>query len=208
MLDNFYGILLRLRRQQLNVLQISSVVWAEYRKRKLEGYKRARSEVDKDILPLLELINSVEDYVTLSSCSGRIAVMDMPDFGNKLESVFIGKWHRPVEFEEALDAVRKGCKTTWLIMFPPIIHVACRDLVAAEKLMKTANEAGFRRCGIISLRNNVVEIASLERVEVPVAVCGNPVVDEDALRRLWTLRIRSLRGVKINLEDWRALGIG
>ncbi|RLF92142.1 hypothetical protein DRN82_00495, partial [Thermococci archaeon] len=40
-----------------------------------------RGEVDEDIIPLLEKINSMENYFTTSSCSGRISVMEMPHFG-------------------------------------------------------------------------------------------------------------------------------
>ncbi|HID69753.1 MAG TPA: hypothetical protein EYP35_04660 [Desulfobacterales bacterium] len=169
-------------------------------KESLTAIGKQKNEIDKDILPLLELINSMDEYVTLSSCSGRIAVMDMPDFGNKLESVFIGKWHHPISFKEVLDAAKKGSRTTWLIMFPPIIHIACRDLEAAEKLMRTANEAGFRRCGIISLRNNVVEIASLERVEVPIATHGNLVLDDNALRTIVDIANKKLERSKNKLK--------
>jgi len=159
-------------------------VWFDFKRRKLEGYIKAkeRGEVDEDIIPLLDLINSFECYVTLSSCSGRIAVMDMPEFGDKVESVFLGKWHRCVSFEEVFEAVKLGKQTTWLIMFPPIIHVACRDLESAERLMKVANNSGLRRSGLISLRHNVVEINALERLEAPVAVKGRLVVGIEGLR--------------------------
>lgn len=159
-------------------------MWLDFKRRKLEGYIKAkeRGEVDEDVIPLLDLINSFDCYVTLSSCSGRIAVMDMPEFGDKVESVFLGKWHRCVSFEEVFEAVGLGKQTTWLIMFPPIIHVACRDLESAERLMKIANDSGLRRSGLISLRHNVVEINTLERLEAPVAVKGRLVVGIEGLR--------------------------
>ena len=159
-------------------------MWTEFRRRKLEEYRKAREmgEVDEDIVPLLDLINSFEDYVTLSSCSARIAVMDMPKFGDKVEAIFLGKWHRRVSLDEVLNAVRKGRRTTWLIMFPPIIHVACRNLESAGVLMRIANNSGFRRCGLISLKHNVVEINSLERLEAPVAVDGMLLFNSEGLR--------------------------
>ncbi len=159
-------------------------MWSEFKRRKFEGYLEAkeRGEVDKDIIPLLDLINSFDCFVTLSSCSGRIAVMDMPEFGDKVESKFLGKWHSRVSFEEVLDAVKLGKQTTWLIMFPPIIHVACRDLEAAEKLITIANNSGLRRSGLISFKHNVVEINTLERLEAPVAVNGRIVVGLEGLK--------------------------
>ena len=178
-------------------------VWNEYKKRKYEGYleAKARGEVDEDIVPLLDLINSFDEFVTLSSCSGRIAVMDMPEFGDKVEAEFLGKWHRCVEYDDVLDAVKNGKKTTWLIMFPPIIHVACRDLESAERLMIVANNAGLRRCGIISLKNKIVEINTLERLEVPVAINGEIIVDEKALRVMVGIANKKLEKSKKKLES-------
>jgi len=181
-------------------------VWAEFRRRKFEGYRIAkeRGEVDEDIVPLLDLINSFECYVTLSSCSGRIAVMDMPKFGDKVESVFLGKWHRSVSFEEVLEAVKLGRRTTWLIMFPPIIHVACESVEHAERLMKLANDSGFRRSGLISLKHNVVEICSLERLEAPVAIEGRIVVGMEGLRVMVDFANEKLERSKAKLKRLHA----
>ncbi|MEM2324297.1 MAG: hypothetical protein QXK70_00325 [Archaeoglobaceae archaeon] len=164
--------------------QLERSKWGEYKRRRLEFFERERREgkVDEDILPLLELINSCDPYVTLSSCSGRIAVLDLEEFGKKLNSRFMGKWHRTVGFDEVLESAKNCKRQGWLIQFPPIVHVACRDLFSAEKLLKIANSAGFRRSGLISLRNLVVEISSLERVEMPIAIGGKLIVDENYLR--------------------------
>jgi len=177
-------------------------VWIEFKRRKLEGYLEAkeRNEVDEDIIPLLDLINSFEDFVTLSSCSGRIAVMDMPEFGDKVEAVFLGKWHRCVSFDEVYEAIKRGRRTTWLIMFPPIIHVACRDLKSAEKLMAIANNAGLRRSGLISLKHNVVEINSPERLEAPVAIEGKMIIGKEGLEVMVEFANRKLKRSKDKLK--------
>lgn len=158
--------------------------WGDYKRRRLESFERETREgkVDEDILPLLETINSCEPYVTLSSCSGRIAVIDLEEFGKKLNSRFLGKWHRTVDFEEVLKSAKSCKKQGWFIQFPPIVHVACKDLFSAGKLLTIANSAGFRRSGLISLRNLVVEIASLERLEMPISISGELIVDESYLR--------------------------
>ncbi|AEA47116.1 tRNA(Phe) 7-((3-amino-3-carboxypropyl)-4-demethylwyosine(37)-N(4))-methyltransferase [Archaeoglobus veneficus] len=176
--------------------------WELYRQEKLRRLENAveRSEVDEDITALLTTINEISEYVTLSSCSGRIAVMDMPEFGNKLEAVFLGKWHRCVTVEEVSKAVEKGRLTTWFMVHPPIIHIACRNLRSAGRLMEAANRAGFRRCGLISLRNNVVEIASLERMEVPVAVRGRKLVDSSSLEIMVEIANRKLERAKEKLK--------
>ena len=156
--------------------------WEDYRAEKLQSFEKHLHQIDPEILPLLNLINSSPDFVTLSSCSGRIAVMDMPDFGNKSESVFLEKWHGEVELEEVWEAVRRGKRITWFMMHPPILHVACRDVGRAEELINAARRAGFRRAAIISLSRNIVEVFSPERMEMVVAVNGEPVVSRESLR--------------------------
>ena len=85
-------------------------------------------------------------------------------------------------------------------MFPPIIHVACRDLNSAEKLMTIANNAGLRRSGLISLKHNVVEINSLERLEAPVAVKGRMIVGEDGLEVMVEFANKKLKRSKEKLK--------
>ena len=176
--------------------------WVEYKRKKLEGYNLAkeRGEVDEDIIPLLDLINSFDCFVTTSSCSGRIGVLDMPEFGDKVEAKFLGKWHDTVEFEDVLKAVKRGQRVVWLIMYPPIIHIACKDLGCAERLISIANNYGFRRSGIISVKNWVVEITSLERLEVPVALNGEMILSENALRVMVDFANRKLARSKEKLK--------
>ena len=158
-------------------------MWDSFRRRRLNGYLNAKEkgEVDSDVIPLLDLINSFDFFVTLSSCSGRIAVIDIPRSGDKLNSVFLGKWHHPVNLKVVKEASEKCNWVAWLMQNPPIIHVACMNLHWAKKLMNAANEAGFRRSGIISLNHYVVEIASLERLEMPVAEGGRLLIGDDYL---------------------------
>ncbi len=160
--------------------------WEEFKRFKIEKLERAkeRGEVDKDIVELLDLINSFDCFVTTSSCSGRIVVLDVPEIGDKLRARFLGKWHREVKFKEILECLRDVKSDVWLISDPPIIHVACRDLRCAEELMRIANDSGFRRCGLISLKRSVVEITSFERLEAPLAYKGRIIVDENYVKIL------------------------
>ena len=158
--------------------------WQKFKGEKLGFYNFAKrqKEIDDDIVSLLDLINSKDNFVTLSSCSGRIAVIDIPEFGDKINSEFLGKWHSKVDVDEVVKAASKGEKTTWLITYPPIVHVACSNLNDAEKLMKIANNAGFRRSGLISIKKFVVEISSLERLELPIAIEGKLLLDDEAIK--------------------------
>ena len=176
--------------------------WERYRRNKMDGFVKAleKGEIDEDIVELLNLINSLEGYVTLSSCSGRIAVIDLPETGDKKSSIFLGKWHREVNGEEVIRAALESKSFAWLIQYPPILHVACRTLHHAEELVKIANNAGFRRSGVISLKNCVVEISSLERVELPLAVSGKLIAPEDYVNIAVKFANAKLRRGKDKLE--------
>ncbi len=169
--------------------------WEDYKKRKLESLNKAvkNGEVDEWILPILEKINSIDDYVTLSSCAGRVAVMDMPDFGNKGEAVFLGKWHHIPDAEEVEKAIDAGRMTTWLMLNPPILHIACCNLKSAERLILSAQNAGIRRAGIISLKHNVVEVCGHERMEIPVRFGKRLPFDIDAFLKLAEMKLERSR---------------
>ncbi len=176
--------------------------WKEFRNRILEKYKN--SEIDSWIKNITDTINSSQNFVTLSSCSGRIAIMDMPEFGDKKNSIFLGKWHDKVPLEIILNAIRRGKMKTWFIMNPPIIHVACKNTEFAFQLLNILNQSGYRRSGIISAKRNVIEISSSERVEFLVAKNGIMIADEkviaeniiEAVEKLEKSRTRMMRFVE------------
>ncbi|UCF07608.1 MAG: hypothetical protein JSW28_08160 [Thermoplasmata archaeon] len=136
-------------------------------------------EVDREILPIVECINSNPDYFTTSSCSGRIVLIEMPSLGDKEEAEFLGKWHGPVEVEEVREAFSKakGDTIVFLLAQSPIIHVRCRSLKSAVKLRNTAVDSGLKYSTLKSLTLSpdekpekiVVEILSSENIHVPVA---------------------------------------
>ncbi len=146
--------------------------------------RKIGGEIDQDIFELLKIVNSLDGYVTLSSCSGRIAVIDIPEVGDKKAVKFLGKWHDVVECKAVINAALKSEQWGWLIQYPPILHVACRTVEDAERFMNAANQAGFRRSGIISLKNHVVEITSFERTELPIAYSKKLLVTEYYLKQV------------------------
>jgi len=68
------------------------------KKNALQKLKIARSEnkVDIDILPVIDILNSSNEYYTTSSCFGRIVLLELPVIGDKKNAKFIGKWHRTI----------------------------------------------------------------------------------------------------------------
>ncbi|WP_087036961.1 tRNA(Phe) 7-((3-amino-3-carboxypropyl)-4-demethylwyosine(37)-N(4))-methyltransferase Taw3 [Thermococcus litoralis] len=171
----------------------------------LENLKVALEKdlVDKDIISLLKKINSLENYFTTSSCSGRISVMQMPNFGDKLNAVWLGKWHREVELEEVLEAIGKHSEgMLWFMLHSPILHISAKTLEDAVELLNLAISCGFKHSNIksISHKKLVVEIRSTERMDVPLGMNGELWVSEDYLRKVVEIANLQLRRAKEKLR--------
>ena len=128
-------------------------------------------DVDEKVLPILEKINSHQSYVTTSSCSGRIILLQLPKVGDKKKAIFIGRWHDPVSLKDILDELlnyKEG--QLWFIAQSPIFHICCRSLEDADRLLKIGISSGFKHSGFKSNTPRIiVELLSTERMDVPLA---------------------------------------
>jgi len=145
--------------------------------------KNAKGEgvVDEGVIPYLNMINSRPDYVTSSSCYGRIILIDLPNY-TKRDSKFLYKWHREVAPEEVWEALQEADgKLVWLKADPLILHVSCRDIEAANQLLKIKAAAGMKRGGIFSIAPNRVqiELEGTYRMELPVRKEGKLLVGKE-----------------------------
>ncbi|MDI3475269.1 MAG: tRNA wybutosine-synthesizing protein 3 [Thermococcaceae archaeon] len=181
----------------------------DQKKKAMEGLRKALEEdkVDHDIIPLLEKINALQNYFTTSSCSGRISVMEMPHFGDKVNSVWLGKWHREVTVEEVFEAVGKHRSgQLWFLVRSPILHVGARTLEDAVKLLNLAIGLGFKYSNIksVSHKKLVVEIRSTERMDVPLGENGELWVDEAYIKKIVNLANAQVRRFKGKLKRLEA----
>ncbi|RLI27231.1 hypothetical protein DRO58_04670 [Candidatus Bathyarchaeota archaeon] len=140
-----------------------------------------------DMLPLLEALNRLSDYYTTSSCSGRIQVYEAVLPGLKFDLKTIAKWHRAVEPGEivaAIEAVKP--RNAWLAVLPPILHVTCRSLDAANRLLHLARESSFKHSGLLVAKGDrfVVELTATERMESPLVVDGTLVFKPEILEKV------------------------
>ncbi len=136
--------------------------------------------VDNEIIRLLDAINSIDDAVTTSSCSGRFQLIQVPDLGDKLGSSILGKWHRKVSSEEVLEVLSNwdGTGQVHLLVQPLLVHIRCRDIATGARLRMIAQDNGLKFSTIRSVkldRNGnaqewgiVVEFLGTERMEVPI----------------------------------------
>ena len=137
--------------------------------------------VDGDIIPILEKINELECCYTTSSCSGRIAVIQIPRIGDKENAQFLGKWHRRVSVEEVIESLKKyDGGYSFLVTQSAIIHIVCDNIDDGRKMLNIALESGFKYSSIKSIKNGkvVIEILSTENLSIPLGKDGKILVGE------------------------------
>ncbi len=192
--------------------------------------KSKKGSIDKDIVGIVNLINSKKAYYTTSSCAGRIVLLEMkskkknecdwiftkhdkvkfneidntlnnyfnktkskilelpldastneetcfesmPNYRNKLarSSVMAEKRDRALNLQSRSNNSRitKNKNRIWFKQQPLILHVACRNLDAANKLLEISRKI-FRRAGIIGItkRKVMIELIGDERIETIIA---------------------------------------
>lgn len=142
-------------------------------------------KVDEDIIDILLLINSIKGIYTTSSCSGRIGIIEEPALGGaKPLSRWLIKVHKPIEFEEAREALKNAKEgIIFLKSQPPIFHVVAEGLEKARKLHELGLASGFKYTTfkVISTRY-LVEINATEYLTTPLGRDGRVLVDDDYLR--------------------------
>ncbi|MEM4718201.1 MAG: hypothetical protein QXE81_05525 [Desulfurococcaceae archaeon] len=127
----------------------------KWRSRKEYSWKRIWEDLeigylDRDLLPLLVLINKDIDFYTTSSCSGRIVILDADYPWERDEARIVFKSHTPINRNEMRSINNlKVHKKIWIIVNGPIIHIYSKNLRKAALILRTAREVGFKHSGII-----------------------------------------------------------
>ncbi|MFA5071688.1 MAG: tRNA wybutosine-synthesizing 3 family protein [Candidatus Pacearchaeota archaeon] len=139
---------------------------------------------DEKIISLCDKINSLENYYTTSSCSGRILLMI--DQEKKAENLFLFVSHDKVSFKKLKDELNSALKIKKNVKFkmePCILHIACESLEDAEKLFEIGKNAGFKRLGIIGTSHGFTfELNSSEKLEFPIIQNKKILVDDKFLK--------------------------
>jgi tRNA wybutosine-synthesizing protein 3 len=149
---------------------------------------------DKPIVPLCEKINSLDNFYTTSSCSGRTVLI--VDQSKKAEGLFLKVWHNKVSFEEFRKSLNEIKDKSELIKFKfeqPILHIACRNLDSASKLLENAKHLGFKHSGILTLGKNIIlELNGSEKMEFPIVRNSEVLVGDDFLELVIDLSNKKL----------------
>ncbi len=142
--------------------------------------KSNRGGIDNDIKPLVELLNSSSDYYTTSSCSGRILLIEKKS-ENKKDIRFAFAEHRKAELKAIKKSLEKlPAGDVFFKQESIIMHVCCRDLECAKRLLKIVRELGIKRAGIINVdKRIIIEIIGTEAMETIIARNGKMLVGDD-----------------------------
>ena len=141
--------------------------------------KSRKGDVDIPIIPLIDYINSLNNYYTTSSCSGRIMLLTHVD--KKPDVQWLLASHEVVTCDAVLGILHKDLpkETVWLREENLILHVVCRTMEDADNLLRIVRDIGLRRSGIIADSNLfIVEICSTEKMDVPLTSLGKLIVDD------------------------------
>ncbi|MEZ0394435.1 MAG: hypothetical protein ABWK00_05280 [Desulfurococcaceae archaeon] len=136
--------------------------------------------LDKDLLPVLVLVNRDERYYTKSSCSGRIVISDSTTPWSREETGTVFKKHVEVSVEELEHVLAtRPVRSFWLNVSGPIVHLSARSLAAAIEMLRIARRAGYKHSGILSLnprKGVVVELRTGVRMSHLLATQGGVLV--------------------------------
>ncbi|MCX6749866.1 MAG: tRNA wybutosine-synthesizing 3 family protein [Candidatus Pacearchaeota archaeon] len=182
--------------------------------------KSSIGEWDKKMKKLCEKINSLEDFYTTSSCSGRVILMVQQE--KKGKDLFLKIWHEKISFNELkrelnnlidkkivlskkislglsvksrVDRLTISGKIIKFKLEPPIIHIACRELKNATEMLEKAKYVGFKRSSILTFdRNIVLELNTSERLEFPIIKDSKILVDDKFLKLIVEMSHQKLEG--------------
>jgi tRNA wybutosine-synthesizing protein 3 len=146
--------------------------------------KSHKNSWDEKIVGLCKKINSLDNYYTTSSCSGRVVLMIEQD--KKGKDLFVYVYHDKVSLKKLKEDINSALKIGKKIKFklePCILHVSCRSLEDAERLYGKAKLSGWKKSGIIGIKNGFsVEMNSSERLEFPIISENRILVNDKFLK--------------------------
>lgn len=155
--------------------------------------KSKKGGVDAPIYDLLRFLNGIPDYVSTSSCSGRVAVFSESPDKRKDAGNWLYVSHEAVskDSEDLLvNAIIQAAPNSSSIYFkfePFILHISCATLEAGQRLMKVVLQCGFKNSGMLVGKRIMVAVRSTLKLDVPVAMDSKLLVSTEYLRLLVNL---------------------
>lgn len=192
--------------------------------------KSSKGFWDKHIKNLCNKINSLENYYTTSSCSGRIVLM--VDQEKKEGGLLIKVYHDLISFEQLKKDLNfivnsllqlpnhlpqeKTINNKRIFLEKNIkfklescaLHVACRTLKDAQELYDKAKLSGWKKSGIIASSSRfMVELTSTEKLEFPIIRNKKILVSDGFLKIIVDYANEKLKRIWKKIEKFEDLMI-
>ena len=127
-----------------------------------------KGSIDEPIRLLIRKLNNLQDYFSLSSCSGRVMIASK-ERNNEKQNI---SWHANLHHCPSYDELKNNFKgqNTILKYEPFVLHVQCKDFMSAKPLLSHALQSGFRNSGLIPAKQGryVLGVRSTLTLELPV----------------------------------------
>ncbi len=154
--------------------------------------KSKKGDIDTRVIPLLNALNQLPEYYTTSSCSGRTYLWTGTGKKNQTEWIKVSHDLIDENFLQNLPA-KKG--VIWLRVEPFILHVACKDIETANRLLEKSRQIYKKSCILSASNKIIIEIRGSELIEMPLFVDGKSLfqgeyswlvaVVNEKLNRMW-----------------------
>ena len=159
-----------------------------------------KGSIDAPVVQLVDFINDLPDFVTTSSCSGRISVYRDENSTKGIQWVLVVHGAITVDQLKAAvsgqEAIAAGQHFIVLKCEGFILHVRCRDLDSGRRLHQIAMGCGFRESGLSVGQKMRVQLAirtTAYGLELPIAVGTRLILDDHALKIIVKEANRRLR---------------
>ena len=122
--------------------------------------------------------------------------------GKKSEMKWLFVSHSPITLRQ-IKQVQIPKKDIWFKQEPFIIHLACRTIEDAQKILNKARKVGFKRSGIQSIRKNIVEISATEHLNLQIFKKGNLLIDDTYLKLLIKEANKKLKQTRAKIKRFQ-----
>ncbi|XP_069673120.1 tRNA wybutosine-synthesizing protein 3 homolog [Periplaneta americana] len=173
--------------RNIDQIRKTKLTQEEFKHRKrdiLDGVDLSRKGcIDDPIQGLVQFINEESEFVTTSSCSGRVILFceDISNSNSKKGCKWLYTNHENVKEDDIFNSIDPKEGNNILKYEPLILHVQCRTLESAKLMHTCALESGFRNSGITLGKHGkiILAVRSCLGLEVPLTEDGNVLVSKE-----------------------------
>ncbi|MEM3372610.1 MAG: hypothetical protein QXF76_00130 [Candidatus Anstonellales archaeon] len=160
-----------------------SIRWVRLKNARLAKLEKhfIENKVDKPAINIINIFNSSKVFFTSSSCSGRVMLLEIKE--SKKDAKIYWKEHEPWPLGKLSNSINEYInnsqekKNLWLHVQGFIFHVYCYNQYYAEKLLDLLITQGFKRAGIIKLKEfPIIEFISTNYLSMPIYINNKLIV--------------------------------